>query len=86
MACFGILYLYPFSVRVLHGNKPHVKNIHADLQIAISPPENSVSGCARGEGRGGRVLWVFDEEPRDEVFGQDAGVAEELIVKGVVNG
>lgn len=32
------------------------------------------------------ILWVLHEQPRDEIFGQDAGVAEELLVKRVVHG
>lgn len=32
------------------------------------------------------ILWVLHEQPRDEIFGQNAGVAEELLVKRVVHG
>ena len=32
------------------------------------------------------ILWVFDQELCYEVFGQDAGAAEELLIKCVVNG
>lgn len=32
------------------------------------------------------ILWVLHEQPRYEIFGQDAGVAEELLVKRVVHG
>lgn len=32
------------------------------------------------------ILWVLHEQPRDEIFGQDAGAAEELLVKWVVHG
>lgn len=32
------------------------------------------------------ILGVFDKEPCYEVFGQNAGVAEEVLVKRVVDG
>lgn len=32
------------------------------------------------------ILGVFDKEPGDEVFGQRAGAAEELLVERVVHG
>lgn len=31
------------------------------------------------------ILWIFDEQPCYEVFGQHAGVAEELLIEGVVH-
>ena len=32
------------------------------------------------------ILWIFDQQPSDKVFGQAAGVAEELLVEFVVDG
>lgn len=32
------------------------------------------------------ILGVFDKQPRYEVFGQDAGAAEELLVECVIHG
>lgn len=31
------------------------------------------------------ILWVFDQEPRNEVFGEGTGVTEEIFIKFVVD-
>lgn len=50
------------------------------------PQADTLNSNLKYKKEGSYILWVFHKQPCYEIFGQEAGVAEEFLIKRVVHG